>query len=131
MSLTRLFFFFKYPATTEIYTYGHTLSLHDALPATQPSLQRKLESSLWIRTPAFTGMTDGHTQRGSRSGAAAPRVFQVPSGALYFSPEVVLRNRLQTETQAICTTVAPLAAGRVSAAVGVGGLLSRGGGRVG
>src|SRR3546814_7170622 len=26
------FFFFKDTATTEIYTYGHTLSLHDALP---------------------------------------------------------------------------------------------------
>src|SRR3546814_15797583 len=26
------FFFFKDSATTEIYTYGHTLSLHDALP---------------------------------------------------------------------------------------------------
>src|SRR3546814_4909998 len=26
------FFFFKYTATTEIYTYLHTLSLHDALP---------------------------------------------------------------------------------------------------
>src|SRR3546814_1244084 len=24
--------FFQAPATTEIYTYGHTLSLHDALP---------------------------------------------------------------------------------------------------
>src|SRR3546814_16612097 len=27
-----LCFFFKDTATTEIYTYGHTLSLHDALP---------------------------------------------------------------------------------------------------
>src|SRR3546814_8960681 len=27
------FFFFNDTATTEIYTYGHTLSLHDALPA--------------------------------------------------------------------------------------------------
>src|SRR3546814_3398826 len=27
-----LYFFFKDTATTEIYTYGHTLSLHDALP---------------------------------------------------------------------------------------------------
>src|SRR3546814_10634443 len=27
-----LFFFFKDTETTEIYTYGHTLSLHDALP---------------------------------------------------------------------------------------------------
>src|SRR3546814_8416923 len=26
------FFFFNETATTEIYTYGHTLSLHDALP---------------------------------------------------------------------------------------------------
>src|SRR3546814_20631997 len=26
------FFFFNDTATTEIYTYGHTLSLHDALP---------------------------------------------------------------------------------------------------
>src|SRR3546814_16814899 len=25
-------FFFNDPATTDIYTYGHTLSLHDALP---------------------------------------------------------------------------------------------------
>src|SRR3546814_4668563 len=27
-----MFFFFKYTATPEIYTYGHTLALHDALP---------------------------------------------------------------------------------------------------
>src|SRR3546814_15421648 len=27
-----LVFFFNVPAPTEIYTYGHTLSLHDALP---------------------------------------------------------------------------------------------------
>src|SRR3546814_15452783 len=27
-----IFFFFNDTATTEIYTYGHTLSLHDALP---------------------------------------------------------------------------------------------------
>src|SRR3546814_17306842 len=31
-SLYMCFFFFNYTATTEIYTYGHTLSLHDALP---------------------------------------------------------------------------------------------------
>src|SRR3546814_15161079 len=29
---TTQFFFFNVTATTEIYTYGHTLSLHDALP---------------------------------------------------------------------------------------------------
>src|SRR3546814_15264121 len=29
-------FFFNDTATTEIYTYGHTLSLHDALPISPP-----------------------------------------------------------------------------------------------
>src|SRR3546814_4935842 len=32
-----MIFFFKDTATTEIYTYGHTLSLHDALPIYQTS----------------------------------------------------------------------------------------------
>src|SRR3546814_19589927 len=32
MSVVSVFFFFNDTATTEIYSYGHTLSLHDALP---------------------------------------------------------------------------------------------------
>src|SRR3546814_6005302 len=32
-----MFFFFEYTATTEIYTYCHTLSLHDALPISAAS----------------------------------------------------------------------------------------------
>src|SRR3546814_19304739 len=32
MLVLLLIFFFNDPATTESYTYGHTLSLHDALP---------------------------------------------------------------------------------------------------
>src|SRR3546814_2613175 len=35
MSCVALCFFFNDTATTEIYTYGHTLSLHDALPICQ------------------------------------------------------------------------------------------------
>src|SRR3546814_18421717 len=35
------FFFFNYTATTEIYTYGHTLSLHDALPISKGLRERK------------------------------------------------------------------------------------------
>src|SRR3546814_3045217 len=31
-----MFCFFNVTATTEIYTYGHTLSLHDALPILEP-----------------------------------------------------------------------------------------------
>src|SRR3546814_5046041 len=40
MLLLLLFFFCKYPATTEIYTYGHTRSLHDALPICRPRRRR-------------------------------------------------------------------------------------------
>src|SRR3546814_1235974 len=35
-----LFLFFNDTATTEIYTYGHTLSLHDALPVSLGSPSR-------------------------------------------------------------------------------------------
>src|SRR3546814_1077807 len=38
-------FFFKEPATTEIYTYLHTLSLPDALPICSASSQRKRASA--------------------------------------------------------------------------------------
>src|SRR3546814_14709118 len=37
-----LSFFFIYPATTEIYTYGHTLSLHDALPISRAGQRDQL-----------------------------------------------------------------------------------------
>src|SRR3546814_12823293 len=44
-----MFFFFKDPATTEIYTYGHTLSLHDALPiyASFEDVSRSLGRGPW------------------------------------------------------------------------------------
>src|SRR3546814_14955899 len=40
-----MFFFFNDTATTEIYTYRHTLSLHDALPISddRPGWIRQLE----------------------------------------------------------------------------------------
>src|SRR3546814_14733910 len=52
----RLFFFFNDTATTEIYTYGHTLSLHDALP-----ISRSLSVVEWssMVTGFFTGETGG------------------------------------------------------------------------
>src|SRR3546814_17621744 len=39
-------FFFKDPATTEIYAYGHTLSLHDALPICG-ALSISLHRGIW------------------------------------------------------------------------------------
>src|SRR3546814_11684694 len=68
------FFFFNVTATTEIYTYGHTLSLHDALPisldlfaallggatALMPVFARDIlhvgpEGLGWMRAAAATG----------------------------------------------------------------------------
>src|SRR3546814_9262983 len=57
------FFFLNYTATTEIYTYGHTLSLHDALPI----------SARAARTPS--GANSGpksFVRSPSRRGPAAP-----------------------------------------------------------
>src|SRR3546814_8845815 len=43
-SCVGLFFFFKDTATTEIYTYGHTLSLHEALPISVPRVHGRPRS---------------------------------------------------------------------------------------
>src|SRR3546814_18177636 len=40
VALSMIFFFFNDTATTEIYTYGHTLSLHAALPIFWPPIRR-------------------------------------------------------------------------------------------
>src|SRR3546814_1010276 len=47
MFIYTLFFFFNDTATTDIYTYLHTLSLHDALPIL--TLQRKSDSEIRAR----------------------------------------------------------------------------------
>src|SRR3546814_984229 len=44
-----MYFFFNDTATTEIYTYWHTLSLHDALPSSEPGSGSDLAS---LRTMA-------------------------------------------------------------------------------
>src|SRR3546814_11672358 len=44
------FFFFNESATTEIYTYCHTLSLHDALP-----ISRAAVAAFALRALAFGG----------------------------------------------------------------------------
>src|SRR3546814_3743897 len=50
-----MFFFFNDPATTEIYTYCHTLSLHDALPILEESAVSTSSSGLppavWLIWP--------------------------------------------------------------------------------
>src|SRR3546814_12431502 len=52
-----IFFFFKDTATTEIYTYCHTLSLHDALPICLAFTARKACASChWPRPSATPSM---------------------------------------------------------------------------
>src|SRR3546814_12678212 len=41
--------FFNDTATTEIYTYGHTLSLHDALPISRRGADRAPARATWSR----------------------------------------------------------------------------------
>src|SRR3546814_13240228 len=45
-------FFFKYPATTEIYTYLRTLSLHDALPILRHRRDHHRDVELIVHRPA-------------------------------------------------------------------------------
>src|SRR3546814_18611160 len=66
-----LFFFLNETATTEIYTYGHTLSLHDALPIYQMRRERARQRIM----PAAVGEREidhARIARG-RHRAAAPQ----------------------------------------------------------
>src|SRR3546814_18084376 len=56
-------FFFNDTATTEIYTYGHTLSLHDALPISLEAA-RRLPSGL--EHDVIEGGAGGHERIGFR-----------------------------------------------------------------
>src|SRR3546814_14059185 len=60
-------FVFKDTATTEIYTYGHTLSLHDALPISSVgtrSTNTLLSRATWFAASAVAGAraTDRRTR---------------------------------------------------------------------
>src|SRR3546814_11091721 len=64
-------FFFNDTATTEIYTYGHTLSLHDALPISDPLRGGRLSLA--------RNLAGGHADVAWRS--AAGRDVAGPGGA--------------------------------------------------
>src|SRR3546814_10928637 len=57
--------FFNDTATTEIYTYGHTLSLHDALPIYQ---FESLNEDVAFDTTAADGAFEKFRRRGSPEG---------------------------------------------------------------
>src|SRR3546814_1315997 len=63
-------FFFNDTATTEIYTYGHTLSLHDALPIYRQAVPCDRQA-LWRRTDGDGD--DCQPSHGSRDSAVAAK----------------------------------------------------------
>src|SRR3546814_16433688 len=64
-------FFFNDTATTEIYTYGHTLSLHDALPIWQWTWR-----PVWVRWQPWAWRRPGvpPEKRPAGSGPGRPRL---------------------------------------------------------
>src|SRR3546814_17542292 len=52
-------FVFECAATTEIYTYGHTLSLHDALPSYEPWRRARKNRGLMMREGLLKENIDG------------------------------------------------------------------------
>src|SRR3546814_7668175 len=56
-------FFFNYTATTEIYTYLHTLSLHDALPISNPSAFCCRPVPQFESLPLLSPIMDGGTPK--------------------------------------------------------------------
>src|SRR3546814_10852174 len=67
-----LLFFFKVTATPESYTYGHTLSLHDALP-----ICRRRERCARGQRMRWRG-SDGGRGRGTYGGGLMPGAASVP-----------------------------------------------------
>src|SRR3546814_9442317 len=63
--------FFKDTATTEIYTYGHTLSLHDALPICPPTVSA-IASTCRSGTPNATAASGRELTAYNRSSPLAP-----------------------------------------------------------
>src|SRR3546814_19656138 len=88
--LLMFFFFFNDTATTEIYTYGHTLSLHDALPI--------LTSTISTQPPRVE--STGYEPMASRRRRAAATMslswYSISSQVRVFSPQDRKSTRLNS-----------------------------------
>src|SRR3546814_18409869 len=83
-----LFFFFNDTATTEIYTYGHPLSLHDALP-------------IWLDVHVLDRVTDGPKPQLVRDLGATYHAGALPEA---LAPDIVME----------CTGAAPVIVDAIS-----------------
>src|SRR3546814_12909141 len=89
--------FFNEPATTEIYTYGHTLSLHDALP-------------ILNRNDRELGMGAAISRRDFVYGASAV------AGAAAFTGSAAFAAQSATYAPAAAATYPPLRTGKIGRA---------------
>src|SRR3546814_15214165 len=72
-------FFLNDTATTEIYTYSHTLSLHDALPiaaAAHPPIESR------SRAAAIADAVPVHQRREAAMASSGSRAVHIPRGTL-------------------------------------------------
>src|SRR3546814_18598265 len=72
-------FFFNVTATTEIYTYCHTLSLHDALPISNALIQRKGPRLGLLTTAGFRASVPLSRAKGYGTGLDHKRQMDVPN----------------------------------------------------
>src|SRR3546814_8304176 len=77
-----LFFFFNDTATTEIYTYGHPLSLHDALP-------------IWLDVHVLDRVTEGPKPQLVRDLGATYHAGALPEA---LAPDIVMECRSEEHT---------------------------------
>src|SRR3546814_14392004 len=89
------FFVFNYPATTEIYTYCHTLSLHDALPiyplarlGLWPQRRFGMPAGIEQHQHGADAMTVRHRQEGVDARQEGRRVVQ-PQQVVQIDPDAV------------------------------------------
>src|SRR3546814_16948328 len=92
-------FVFNETANTETYTYGHTLSLHDALPilhhlAEAPDAEEHRDRRGRRRLPADDRLVCGHGRRRSAYAAALRAHLRVDAAAL-LGARAVSRRRLR------------------------------------
>src|SRR3546814_18318205 len=83
------FFFFNYTPTPEIYTYSHTLSLHDARPISdEPSQKIRIIGTLPLKSYATTAVQNfkKDVQKGTNSKL---EVDIFPAGQLYNDVDAV------------------------------------------
>src|SRR3546814_17507392 len=85
-------FFFNETATTEIYTYGHTLSLHDALPICESGMDAcRAGEHPPAGTPLFPKPVHGSGGQHPQSGEDPKKRARRPVTKERFVPETELR----------------------------------------